>query len=55
MKKPALDSFPHPEAVAVVGASSKEGTIGHTLVHNLRQDGFPGSIDPINPKYEEIL
>jgi acetyltransferase len=41
--------------VAVVGASPKEGSIGFTLVKNLKEDGYKGQIYPINPKHQEIL
>ena len=49
-----LDKFFKPKSIAVVGASSKENSIGRILIENLK-DGFPGSIYPINPKGGEIL
>ena len=55
MRDHILDYFFNPQAVAVIGASPKEQTIGFTLVNNLRKDGFQGHIYPINPKHEEIL
>jgi acetyltransferase len=55
MKEPILDKFFKPESIAIIGASSKENSIGRILVENLQKDGFPGSIYPINPKREEIL
>ncbi len=54
MKRHILNKFFKPEAIAVIGASPKEKSIGYTLVDNLKKDGFPGRIYPINPKYEEI-
>ncbi len=54
MKKNLLDLFFKPNSIAVVGASEKEGSIGQTLVHNLLQGGFPGTIYPINRNYPEI-
>ncbi len=54
MKKSPLDPFFKPEAVAVVGASEKENSIGLALMTNLKKDGFPGKIYPINPNYKEI-
>ncbi|MHB8068780.1 MAG: CoA-binding protein, partial [Desulfobaccales bacterium] len=50
-----LDKFFKPKSVAIVGASSKENSIGRILIENLQKDGFPGNIYPINPKSEEIL
>ena len=55
LKKPALDYFFKPGAIAVIGASPRESSIGRALLTNLKQDGFPGPIYPINPKHEEIL
>ena len=54
MLKSSLDAFFKPESVAVIGASDKDKTIGHALVHNLLRDGFPGTIYPVNRKYQEI-
>ncbi len=55
LRKPVLDYFFKPGAIAVIGASPREGSIGCTLLTNLKKDGFPGPIYPINPKHEEIL
>src|SRR5210317_63003 len=43
-----------PRHVAVVGASEKAGTIGNALMRNLIDDGFPGTLLPVNPKYKAI-
>ena len=50
-----LDKFFKPESIAIVGASSKENSIGRILIENLQKDGFPGRIYPINPNHGEIL
>ncbi len=55
LQKPVLDYFFKPGAIAVVGASSREGSIGFTLLDNLKNDGFSGPIYPINPKHDEIM
>ena len=55
MERHILQKFFKPQAVAVVGASPKKGSIGFTLVDNLKRDGFKGDIYPINPKHGEIL
>jgi acetyltransferase len=55
MERHILQKFFKPQAVAVIGASPKEGSIGFTLVNNLKQDGFKGDIYPINPKHGEVL
>ncbi len=49
-----LDSLFRPKAVAVIGASTKELTIGNRIVRNLVEFGFKGAIYPINPKGEEV-
>ena len=55
LQKPVLDYFFKPGAIAIVGASAREGSIGFTLLNNLKKDGFAGSLYPINPKHDEIL
>ncbi len=50
-----LDNFFSPQSVAVVGASSKPGKIGHELVRNISQYQFKGKVYPINPNAEAIL
>jgi len=51
----ALNGFFNPNAVAVVGASSKPGKVGHAILRNLASSGFQGPIYPINPHADEIL
>lgn len=43
-----------PKKVAVIGASSKELSIGNRVIKNLIDFGFKGTIYPINPKADEI-
>lgn len=45
-----LDRLFSPQAVAVVGASSRELTIGYRIIENLLAFGFRGPIYPVNPK-----
>ena len=44
-----------PQAVAIVGASSREGSVAGTILRNLRACGFAGDIYPVNPKYKTVL
>lgn len=46
----ALDGLLRPKAIAVIGASNSPGKIGHTVVKNLIDSRYEGSIYPINPK-----
>ncbi len=50
----SLEKFFHPESVAIIGASPKEGKVGRVLVENFIKR-FRGRIYPINPKHSEIL
>ncbi|HEX9174192.1 MAG TPA: CoA-binding protein, partial [Telluria sp.] len=43
-----------PASVALIGASSRPGSLGTTLLHNLDAGGFRGAIYPVNPKYSEL-
>lgn len=44
-----------PKSVAVIGASTAPGKLGHDILANLKNGGFAGPLYPINPKAEEIL
>jgi len=44
-----------PGSVAVVGASSKQGKLGHTVISNLISGGYKGKIYPVNPAGGEIM
>jgi acetyltransferase len=50
-----LDSLFRPQKVAVIGASTKELSIGNRVIKNLIDFGFKGEIYPINPKADEVL
>ncbi len=42
-------------SIAVVGASVREGTVGHQSLVELREGGFDGRVFPVNPKYDNVL
>lgn len=44
-----------PKSVAIIGASSTPGKIGHTVVKNLIESKYAGKIYPVNPKADDIL
>lgn len=50
-----LDSLFKPKAIAVIGASAKELSIGNVIIKNLHHYGYTGKIYPINPKESSIL
>jgi len=39
-----------PKSVAVIGASTRKGTIGHEILHNIIINEFNGKVFPVNPK-----
>ena len=49
-----LDPLFNPKAVAVIGASSKELSIGNRIIRNLVEFGFKGALYPINPKVDNV-
>jgi acetyltransferase len=44
-----------PRSVALIGASSRQGSVGNTIARNLLAAGFSGSTSFVNPKYGELL
>ncbi|MBP6993961.1 acetate--CoA ligase family protein [Candidatus Woesebacteria bacterium] len=45
----------NPASIAVVGASTREGSVSNDVIRNLHKQGYKGHIYPINPKGEPIL
>lgn len=50
-----LDRMFHPRAVAVVGASEKNGAIGNAVFRNLLSAGYKGTLFPVNPNHDRIM
>jgi acetyl coenzyme A synthetase (ADP forming)-like protein len=50
-----LDAIFKPSTVAVVGASTRPGTVGNDIFRNLLFNEFHGSVYPINPKASHVL
>jgi acetyltransferase len=50
-----LEKIFAPRNVAVIGASIRADSVGNTVVRNLINGGFAGTIYPINPKHSDIL
>lgn len=51
----SLEPIFKPKSVAVIGASTAPGKLGHDILANLKNGGFAGPLYPVNPKAEEIL
>lgn len=49
-----MEQFFNPHSIAVIGASDKPDSIGHTLVQNLIDGGYDGTILPVNPHLDEV-
>ena len=49
-----LDSLFRPRSVAVIGASTKDLSIGNRVIKNLVDFGFTGTVYPINPSADEV-
>ncbi len=49
-----LDTLFNPKSVAIIGASTKELSIGNVITKNLLHYDFKGPIYPINPKANEV-
>lgn len=45
-----LDAIFKPKTIAVIGASTKRGSLGHKIIHNLISFGFEGIVFPVNQK-----
>ncbi|MCL2623481.1 MAG: acetate--CoA ligase family protein [Planctomycetaceae bacterium] len=50
-----LDGIFKPKSIAVIGASTRPGTVGNDLFRNLLFGGYQGCVYPVNPKAEHIL
>ncbi len=49
-----LEGFFKPNAVAIVGASTKPGKLGYSVLANVIESGYKGNIYPINPGASQI-
>lgn len=50
-----LTGLLRPKGIAIIGASTTPGKIGHTVVKNLIESGYEGGIYPVNPSADEIF
>lgn len=55
METKKLNKIFNPKVIAIIGASAKEGSVGHALMKNIIGSGFDGIVYPINPKRTNIL
>lgn len=50
-----LENFFYPLSICVVGASTKEKSIGYELLKTINGYGYTGKILPVNPKADDVL
>ena len=51
----SMNRIMKPKSIAVIGASNEEGKIGNSVMKNLINGGYKGTIFPINPKSDTVL
>ena len=49
-----LDALFLPDSVAVIGATERPGTVGRTVLENLRHPSFQGKVYAVNSRHSEI-
>lgn len=49
-----LDNIFKPTSVAIVGASTRQGTVGNDIFRNMLYAEFNGSVYPVNPKASNV-
>jgi|GEM_PF-3229778 len=52
---PGIRAMLSPKSVALIGASESPGSVGLTILENLRAAKFAGSICLVNPKHDRVL
>lgn len=54
-KARSLDALLAPRSVAVIGASEKPRSMGRTVLRNLTENAFGGTVYPISPNSSQVL
>ncbi|HBD07225.1 MAG TPA: acyl-CoA synthetase [Syntrophobacteraceae bacterium] len=50
-----LDAIFSPQSIAVVGASTTPGKVGHDIFANILKGGYQGTLFPVNPNARSVL
>ena len=53
-RSPQLDEIFRPRSIAVLGASNREGSVGHSLFQNLLTSRYRGVVYPVNPSWTSV-
>ena len=51
----AIKNFFYPKSICIVGASTKEKSIGYELLKSIKNYGYKGKLLPVNPKADSVL
>jgi acetyltransferase len=54
MNNPLTALF-NPRSVAVIGASTRPGSVGHLIINNLVQSSYPGQVFAVNAQHKSVL
>ncbi len=49
-----LDAIFRPRSIALIGASTRPGSVGRVIADNLLTGGFAGPIMPVNPRHKSV-
>jgi len=49
-----LDKIFKAQTIAVIGASNEKGSVGYSLIKNLKGSGYQGVIYAVNPSHKSI-
>jgi acetyltransferase len=55
VKRPVFECMFDPHSIAVIGATDREGSVGRTLLTNLRAPQFHGKVFAVNPKHKKMM
>ncbi|NTW30131.1 MAG: CoA-binding protein, partial [Candidatus Moranbacteria bacterium] len=55
MSDKPLERLFSPRSIALIGASTRLGTVGNDLAKNLILGGYEGAVFPVNPKTDELF
>ncbi len=54
LRQKNLETFFHPQSVAVIGTNNVKGTVPHDILANIVQSDFNGVVYPVSPKEKSI-
>ena len=55
IQRRGLEAMLAPRSIAVIGATSRPGTVGRRIIENLQQGKFQGKVYAVNARHTEVL